>query len=181
MPTNRRRRPQLARAGGPQYGEQHIRYLLDGVSPLKHLARGFYPVDQFGFVVGQPDPDLAAVRIAWERLRDRLLGDYVDQFPGRRPHGWWLVDAPAPRRKMIAGPSRLYVDRRGWLNRWWFGVPCVFGGDDFKTPVVFESQAVYLARYGLLLDSERRKLGESYPREQVLLDVTHEWRSQDGN
>jgi hypothetical protein len=43
-------------------------------------------------------PQGTDVRDAWERRRTDLLPRFVAQYPGHRPHGWWLVDSPEQRR-----------------------------------------------------------------------------------
>lgn len=46
--------------------------------------------------------DAAAVRSAWEAVRDELLADWIRERPGRRPWGWWRYDAPRWSRKFGA-------------------------------------------------------------------------------
>ena len=66
-----------------------------------------------------PGTDLCSV---WEVRRDDLLFAYVAKHPAERPYGWWLCEAPEPRRCV----SRQFVpaaeeERTDWRQRW--GIP----------------------------------------------------------
>jgi hypothetical protein len=97
----------------------------------------------------------------WETHRDTILAAWLLAHPGTRPHAWWRRDAPEPRRR-LGGVGEPYSDGL------WYGVPAYWttpslaalGGiaTDPDDPPVYESEAAFLERLGLLTDEERRRL-----------------------
>ena len=37
------------------------------------------------------------IRAVWNELRDSILADWIDGYPGTRPIHWWKFEAPEPR------------------------------------------------------------------------------------
>jgi len=113
-------------------------------------------------------PRHTACAAVWERARPGVLAEYVRVNPGRRPDIWWRLDAPEPRRQ-IAGPEL----RNGVRHRTRHGVPlawepgprqeglCLREHYDPDNPPVYESQAEFLKRHGLLLDGEAGLLADA--------------------
>lgn len=105
--------------------------------------------------------DERALIPAWEAARGELLPRFIQDNPGRRPFAWWEFDCTTgPRRgaggtgfsaDVKYGPSLAFgVPDPG---NWWQGVA---PGD----PPLFESQAAYLQRHGLLNEAEKRWLAQ---------------------
>jgi hypothetical protein len=110
--------------------------------------------------------------------------------PRMRPETWplgsgtvWIRELPEPRRRLggTGTPSYEvlatvpYLDHgvpRSWLTQglkpWFSTTAPAYDPDD---PPVYESQAAYLERHGLLLPGERRRLtGEDFEAERVIYD-----------
>ena len=126
--------------------------------------------DFLGEAFGKDRPDFAAMKQAWDELRDEILPAWIAEHPGTRPYAWWVFDAPEPRRNRTDGqhpfdnPARLafiervarapeaHADYKANACRLSFGVPSVLaegeGFNDFECE--YESEAEYLARFGLL-------------------------------
>lgn len=91
----------------------------------------------------------------WKQWRKAILKSWVDVLPGSRPHGWWMFDA-TERRRTIEGVD--FFERRPDIDiaarKYRFGMSC---GTDFKLPEpVYEKEADYLSRLGLLTDEEKQ-------------------------
>lgn len=101
----------------------------------EHLLYGH---DFFGLGYRNDDELLAA----WDGNREEYLAAWVDARPGTRPWAWWRFEAPEPRR-IVSGRARVAGE--------FFGLP------DMATPgemvAVYESEAAYLERLGLLTES----------------------------
>jgi hypothetical protein len=117
-------------------------------------------------------------RELWAAHRDMVLPLWVREHPGTRPRLWWLCDAPELRRR-LGGTGMPIYEVFGYTPCFDHGVPdhwlqqsdvdCyrnhmkppiyitapAYDPDD---PPVFESEAAYLDRHGLLLPGERRRL-----------------------
>lgn len=152
-----------------EYQPGHLRVLLHGSVFWPDQAPGFY---RPGFGVYHAEAlDLAAVKKVWKALGAELLERWIAENPGTRPFAWWLFDAPEPRRRMLTGPKVLWVDSLTCppnARKWWFGVPACTSGGDHEQKIVFESQAAFLERHGLLTEAERKALGKRLPAEQVI-------------
>lgn len=109
------------------------------------------------------------LRAAWNQIKDELLAGWIEELPGTRPFHWWRFSDPEPRRRLggIGQPLHevsAYVENYeyGLLSDWvtsdWRGkgVPI-----DPQNPPVFESEAAYLRRLGLLLPGEFERLTEA--------------------
>jgi hypothetical protein len=112
----------------------------------------------------------------WRTVRDELLEACTAQRPGTRPSLWWELDAPRQPaggahkgwwydgqlqepRKRLGGKGETPWDM-GLAVVPWFrcGVPAYWETFDVNDPPVFESQATYLDRNGLLTAAEKRRL-----------------------
>lgn len=120
------------------------------------------------------------VKRMWKKYRNFILSDCLQYRPGTRPFAWWLFDAPRWNRQFGAWfdgylPEPQY-ECLSVVPRFSFGVPVDwleesfirFFSEDFKgipidkdNPPMFESQAAYLQRYGLLKKSEEKRLSDS--------------------
>lgn len=78
------------------------------------------------------------LRRTWADNRDEILPDFVKTHPGRRPCGFWLMDAP-PGAYDYIGEDIAALTARG------------------EQPP-HESQASFLRRHGLLLPGEAQRL-----------------------
>jgi hypothetical protein len=124
----------------------------------------------------------------WRQHRDALMAEWLREHPGRRPAIWWDSDAPrAPPGRYPGcrhdGQLPLARERLGGVGTpahevlavapWFaYGIPVVWltAGDlriwprlgapafDPADPPVYEAQAAYLERHGLLLPGERARL-----------------------
>jgi hypothetical protein len=111
--------------------------------------------------------ELTPVREAWEAVRDLIIPKWIAERPGTRPQAWWLIDAPpmcaelrAPYDDWFLAPD-LREPRRLSTGQHYTaraqGTPYYDHGRPRWAPasVVFETEADYLARHGLLTDAER--------------------------
>jgi len=140
--TPKRRRP-------TDFTEHHIKHLLVGHD-----------------FVGLGFNDVAAMREAWEVLRDELLPIWTEEHPGSRPWSWWAFDATERRRRIdgkphpfdnsdriteverIADLPDTSPDFRDQMKRLVCGKPnALLVADDFVAE--YESEQDYLARLGL--------------------------------
>ena len=93
---------------------------------------------------------------AWIRMRDALVLRYAQDCPGNRPHAWWLIEAPMPRQCLVGAhdcPQREVIIREHMQGRLYYGRPAVYPCPGCFDEV-YESQARYLRRNGLLLPTE---------------------------
>ena len=72
---------------------------------------------------------------------------------GARPAAWWQFEAPEPRR-LISGNKDFILNR----DSYFFGLPNYYTNAADHGTLVFESQAEYLTRLGLLLPGELEKV-----------------------
>jgi hypothetical protein len=123
-------------------------------------------------------------RRLWEENREEVLAYYLEHFPGRRPPLWWRYDAP--RQPLGAHPGSYYDGKReeprlrlsgagalpeSHVPHFENGLPKYvhsMEGLDRGDPLVFESQAAYLERHGLLTHEEREQLTEEDYKPEVL-------------
>lgn len=115
-------------------------------------------------------PPFSRERELWLLRCDELLAAWVRGHPGTRPPVWWATSAPEARRQ-LGGRGTLLTQKirnlRVPLDR---GVPTYFAVAAVDPPV-FESEASYLARLGLLLDGERERLTEKdFEPVEIFLD-----------
>jgi hypothetical protein len=114
----------------------------------------------------------------WAARRDEVLTVWPEAHPGTRPSGWWRWDAPGLRQRIggIGEPWQTRDTAYGlpliwnvghYLNLWANPPPPL----DLGNPPVFESQATYLERHGLLLPGERERLRDSDFRPERIVDI----------
>lgn len=147
MPTTRRRR---TRGRMVEFSEGHREQLLTGRTffcalPYGDPWAGAQILDAQGRPWGRECPgrpfDELLAREHWQLYRDEL---HADAPPGTRPWAWWLFDAPEARHVVGTGaPACLYEH-----------VP----GQPLRLGAIYESEAEYLARHGLLTAADRRAM-----------------------
>ncbi|SRR6266851_258994 len=109
----------------------------------------------------------------WDLHRDVILTERVKENPGTRPALWWTYTAPrlpigtfpgcyydgklAQPRKRMGGTGRPAHELMNTVPSYSYGISDVWVGLDEDDPPVFESQAAYLKRHGLLLAGEERR------------------------
>src|SRR3954466_9433161 len=69
-------------------------------SEINTLMAGVAPTTRFG-ALHKGTADLAAMREAWEDLRDELLPLWIAAHPFSRPLGWLLFDTTQPRLRVV--------------------------------------------------------------------------------
>jgi hypothetical protein len=129
MPTNRRHRLRRHRAIDLDDFTREI--LLTGFDPLGILD----------------DDDDA--RELWESHREQLLSDWIAEFPGSRPWGWWKFAAPEPMRRVLSGvPLCDEPDSPQWVRESIsFGRCHVLDEKQVDDPPQYESEFDYLKRH----------------------------------
>ena len=113
-------------------------------------------------------PD-AELRAAWNRVRDGILAEWIEERPGSRPLHWWRFSA-LERRRRLGGTGQPAHDVSGYAEEYEFGLPTIWvqqGGFlagiavDPSDPPTFESEAAYLRRLGLLQAGESERLSKA--------------------
>lgn len=112
--------------------------------------------------------DDAELADAWRKHGAEIVTEHIRRQPGTRPRRWWAYDAPrisAPgffwdgklteQRRQVGGSGREYASVVPNTD---FGIPTLLADVDTENPPLFESQAAYLDRHGLLSTVERRRL-----------------------
>jgi hypothetical protein len=147
--------------------------------------------DTFGaFLLSYPDRFNPCAE--WQALGADVVREYAAKHPGRRPTRWWIYDAPpAGERGCIEMRKRLggigtpacehlafqpFQQELGIPSAWisvddlrLFELSCA--PVDLDDPPIFESQANYLQRHGLLLPGEAERLSEADFEPETLLDI----------
>jgi len=90
------------------------------------------------------DFDAEEERRTWDSVKDQVLAEWIQQHPGTRPGAWWKFEAPGPRQRVPNKPINWGV----LVPDYCFGVAVI------GEPAVYESQAAFLRRHGLLDASE---------------------------
>lgn len=113
-------------------------------------------------------------RELWEQHGKDFLPRFIKENPGRRPYPWWQFDAPE-LRKRLGGKGTPEAEILNVKPSYSYGISDSWFADldadiwpklakkhkvDPKDPPVFESQATYLKRHGLLSKSELKDLAE---------------------
>jgi hypothetical protein len=108
--------------------------------------------------------------VVWRENADRIVAEFAAENPGQRPLLWWRFDAPEPRRRLGGTGTPLHECSACALNLH-YGVPSHWRrADQFylngtpidpANPPIYESEATYLKRLGLLLPGEGKRLTEA--------------------
>jgi hypothetical protein len=119
------------------------------------------------FLTLTTDPD--AQLAFWRAHEDEVVQHHIKRHPGTRPRLWWRYSAPQPRRR-VGGLGTPLHECSNTVLHLEYGVPAdwrVRGRNDYlgegvplssEHPPLYESEARYLRRLGLLLPEERRRL-----------------------
>ena len=129
------------------------------------------------------------LRDLWERCRDLVLDKWVRTRPGTRPSLWWRFDAPRepagthpgyfydgalPQpRKRLGGTGTPAHEVLAYVPSTRYGIPSEWKDIDHSDPPVYESEAAYLERHGLLLPGERRMLRKADFEPVKVTDADH--------
>lgn len=150
----------------PTYSEDHRDHLLSGCD---FFGGGFGDGANF-----REDDAIAA----WEILRGELLVKHIAETPCTRPWAWWRFEEHEPRLCVSSPPRGLEDDdthpnepEDDAFNN--FGVRSPYWDMD-RGELLFESQAHYLKRYGLLTKGETRYLAQ-HPE---LLEPVKGWHAR---
>lgn len=122
----------------------------------------------------------------WNEYRDEILERWIDKKPGTRPSLWWEFDAPRQQMGIWPGccwDGELPEPRKrlggtgivAWLKLnvkpcYFKGIPKLWHSIDYAALPLFESEAAYLKRYGLLSSEEMQRVKEN-DYEPVSLDA----------
>jgi hypothetical protein len=114
-------------------------------------------------------------RRLWSMFGAEITEEHIREYPGTRPLRWWQFDAPKPRQR-LGGVGTPRHDRLADAEHYVLGVPDAWiTADDVRTyrligsdlgvpaldpsdPPLFESEAAYLKRHGILAGAESRLL-----------------------
>jgi hypothetical protein len=153
MPTTRRKRGQVIREALEP--SMRVIFLSGSLAEASAAAdgagRGFDGKKQWLLQV------LEHSRL-WRQNEDELVAEWSEQHPGCRPAGWWEFSAIEARHWVdaegIARPPDIGPDWCLWRDSW--GI--VLDDRAGRRVVAVESEPSYLARLGLFLPGERRRL-----------------------
>ena len=155
----------------------HGSLLPDDVGPVEFveyavLTAGHRAADDMP-LQGRPN-----ARQLWEEHGAAVLAVWIGAKPGTRPPAWWKVAAPEPRLR-LGGIGEPWT-----LRDVWRGVPAIWSrpvrGDfqgarelsyDPEDPPIFEAEAAYLKRLGLLGRGELRRLVPADFRPQPIATI----------
>jgi len=181
------RKPRVLRKRTTAFRPEELAYLTDSDEHLDGwpgYVLGCYRRSGVAGIAWAMDP-----RELWDLHRDEFLPEYIKKNPGKRPTPWWQWDAPRwadphddyyfhgklpePRRR-IGGSGTPWHDDLSIHPTFRKGIPSYFRPDiDPDDPPVYESQAVYLDRHGLLTSAEKAYL-KAHPA--LLQPETINWR-----
>ncbi len=131
MATKRTRRARGLRAEVPA----NVVALLNDNEP--HNAVKFFMTDR-------------ELRAAWDRVRDEILAEWIEEWAGSRPRHWWRFEAPELRRRLggTGTPCHEVLADSPWYI---FGVPASW---------VSQWQADYYN--GRAVDIHNKRIGTEY-------------------
>jgi hypothetical protein len=121
----------------------------------------------------------------WNQVREELLSEWAAEHPGTRPRMWWALEAPRAKlgtfrgcwyddhlqepRLLVGGTGRPAHEVLALMPSYEFGIPTSWMNLREDNPPVFESQAAYLKRHGLLPPAEARRLSAvDFEPEQII-------------
>lgn len=154
------------------------------------------------FALGDVNPDfeLVAYRF-WLEIEAAAMAEWIERYPGQRPPAfWWWRSGDEPLRQRLGGRGETWATGRHRFAPYspigisrrrdamslvtpelpdyggtWRGLPIDGWTDtDPVSPPIFESEASYLDRRGLLLPAEKRRLGDT-DFEPVVLVLRYRW------
>ncbi len=129
-----------------------------------------------------------AGRRLWGMYATEITEEHAQENPGTRPFRWWQFDAPEPRQR-IRGIGTPRHECLADVEELMFGVPVGWITDDDieayvrinsplavppvdpDDPPLYEAQAAYLERLGLLLPGERKRLKPKDFKPQSVIDM----------
>ena len=159
MPTKRKRKSRNRR---PETKDWELHYLRHGEVINEGRIKRFFINEEIHW------PKL------WELHRDQILSEWAAKYPGTRPFAWWEFDAPrqpigtypgcyfdgglpAPRLK-LKGAGTPNHEALNYVPSFCFGLPATgYEALDPNDPPVYESEATYLKRHGLLIEGEEER------------------------
>lgn len=125
---------------------------------------------------GTPPPTLESFLVEpselWAQHGSAIVAAWARKHPGTRPHAWWPYDAPGPRQRLGGKGTPCHEALSAYTPEYVFGIPRHWVGRSMaasyrslkiaikcqafseKNPPVYESQATYLKRHGLLAAHE---------------------------
>jgi hypothetical protein len=182
MPTNRRFRKSQNRE---KLTECQWAYLLDDVERAKRLDAWET------FMVEDSRDNYSALRPLWTEYREQVLKVWIAESPGTRPSAWWKFDAPRiaqgtwpgcfwdgklPEPRLKLSGSGIPSWDAGWaiLPHFELGIATSWVHVLEDDPPVFESQASYLKRTGLLTASEQKSLPAIAFEPEVMADLCND-------
>ncbi len=140
-------------------------YLITGIKPH---GMGF-DIDH------REDESDKRLKKLWNKMKPKILSDYIRRNSGKRPWAWWRFDAKEVRQR-IGGQGDVKWEKLAYMPRYSFGLPlrkdfvdvelCLLFSDvkmiplNPEDPPLYESEAAYLDRHGLLTEAEKKKLSE---------------------
>ena len=100
------------------------------------------------------------LRDKWETLKEGIMADWIDRHHCTRPFAWYEFESTGPRL-MIGGHGRTMTKKyAAWKPYFNKGIPASWSEIEPDNPPLFESEAVFLQRNGLLSESEKRYLSK---------------------
>ncbi len=136
MPVKRRTAKQR-----PQVPVEYWRLLND-----EPLAEGDSPFRSISFA--------NVAQVLWKAHHEEILARWSVKHRGTRPSCWWRFDAPTDARHRVGGVGVPGEDPLCDERRF----PMFWKSVDAKNPPLFESEAAYLKRLGLLFPGEARRI-----------------------
>ena len=120
--------------------------------------------------------DETAMREGWEKLKPKVLPQFIALNPCRRPFAWWKYDSPKadPLRRYTGTSPFDLDDSPEHCCVIWFGKCPVLWKECFHDPPVWETQAEYLHRNKLLTAAEHSWLetnSEQYDDDELGVNI----------
>jgi hypothetical protein len=109
--------------------------------------------------IGDPFPDINAMRDAWNEHGPRILPHYVAQLPGQRPPAMYFTDAiplPPPIHARRPGDEVQRWGGREFLPAWCYW-GCTTGTDDHYQGGISYGELLHLISLGIVDGAEKRR------------------------
>ena len=131
-------------------------------------------------------------RRVWRAVAPRVLKAFVKRFPGKRPRFWWEFSAPRMpaglypgarfdgrlpqmRRRIGGGGVPMHEADPCWVPHSRYGLPLKWADYDPGDPPLYESQAAFLERHGLLTPVESKCLKKKDLEPEVAPETWADW------